>query len=246
MATGGWLVRASEMRRPVSPPAEPGAGRWRRAAAPLALAVALAVWTLLVLVGGPVVHLDVTIRDAVVHATADGRWSAPTHAAREYARVGDPVAAGTVLALVALVLAFLRRDVRPMLHAVAAVVLLVVTVMIPKLLYHRTGPNPADPGNGGTGFYPSGHTTTFLTLYGTALILAAWPLARWRPWAVGAVVAVAAGSYGTALVWCDYHWTSDVVGGWLLGPLILWTVFAAKTTARAIDRLAERVKPPER
>ncbi|WP_148353892.1 phosphatase PAP2 family protein [Actinomadura syzygii] len=237
------------MRRPVAPSAEPGAGRWRRVAAPLALAAALAVWTLLVLVGGPVIHLDVTIRDAVVHATADGGWPTPTRAAREYAEVGDPLAAGTVLALVALVLAFLRRDVRPMLYAVAAVSLLVVTVLIPKLLYHRTGPNPADPGNSGTGFYPSGHTTTFLTLYGTALILAAWPLTRWKLSAIGAVIAVAAGSYGTALVWCNYHWTSDVIGGWLLGPLILWTVFAVKTTARVIDRLAEfteRAKPPKR
>ena len=27
---------------------------------------------------------------------------------------------------------------------------------------------------------------------------------------------------GVALVWCDYHWASDVLAGWALSGLIVW------------------------
>ena len=27
---------------------------------------------------------------------------------------------------------------------------------------------------------------------------------------------------GAALVWCDYHWASDVLAGWALSALIVW------------------------
>jgi membrane-associated phospholipid phosphatase len=27
---------------------------------------------------------------------------------------------------------------------------------------------------------------------------------------------------GAALIWCDYHWTTDVLAGWALSALIVW------------------------
>ncbi|HEU0165404.1 MAG TPA: phosphatase PAP2 family protein, partial [Thermomicrobiales bacterium] len=72
---------------------------------------------------------------------------------------------------------------------------------------------------GGFGF-PSGHTLTSAVLFGGAAFMAMRFL-PWRsralPWIVGVAWVAGAASTGFARIWEGAHWTSDVVGGALLG-----------------------------
>ncbi|MEW2295878.1 phosphatase PAP2 family protein [Streptomyces sp. NPDC006743] len=74
----------------------------------------------------------------------------------------------------------------------------------------------------GTGYFPSGHTSTAVLAYGGAVIvLLPWlgtaPARRLA--AAGGVVLVLAVSYG--LVRRGYHWPLDVVAAWCLGLVLL-------------------------
>ncbi|MTJ84257.1 MAG: phosphatase PAP2 family protein [Telmatospirillum sp.] len=67
-----------------------------------------------------------------------------------------------------------------------------------------------DPFHGGNGWasFPSGHTTVI-----TAPMAVLWfAIPRWRILWTVPVLLVAIGLLG-----CDYHWPSDIVGGWLVG-----------------------------
>ena len=193
----------------------------------------LALLTVNVLAGGPLVGVDRRIR-AAVQAQADSAtwawvgdsWHAP---ARLLAELGNSQIAVPVLALSALFVALRHRSLRPLLAAAAGVALLLVTVIPAKILIARPGPGqpPVVPGH--RGVFPSGHTTTAGVCFALAVLLLAPDLpARTRRAAV-AVMAALCFLIGGALVWCDFHWFTDVVAGWALTALI---VMAALRLAR--------------
>ncbi|MGW0828199.1 phosphatase PAP2 family protein [Streptomyces sp. NPDC002845] len=76
--------------------------------------------------------------------------------------------------------------------------------------------------------FPSGHAMTATVVCGLLL----WLLHRygagrvlWRTALAGAVVSVV--GVGLTRIWLGVHWTSDVVGGWLLGALTVALAVAA-------------------
>jgi membrane-associated phospholipid phosphatase len=75
---------------------------------------------------------------------------------------------------------------------------------------------PVDPD--GTGYsFPSGHAVRTMAA-AAALAVVAWST-RWR-WAVAIVGALVVALTGVAVVYHEWHWLSDVVGGWCLA--IAW------------------------
>lgn len=192
---------------------------------PGALLLILAVLTLNVLVHGPLTGLDVRIRGAVL-ARADSpawRWLAatPHRPALLLTDLGMTTVAVPVLAAVALALAIRRHTIRPVLIALTGVVLLIGTVIPAKIIIARPGPGlPAvDPGQ--LGAFPSGHTSTVCVCFSLAVVmLLAGQPARIRYLAL-AGLALLWLAVGAALVWCDYHWFTDVVAGWALSGLLI-------------------------
>jgi len=185
----------------------------------------LVLLTVNVLAGGPLVGADQRIRAAVqARATAPAwRWLSDSwHApAQLLVGLGSYQVAVPVLAACALVAAARRRTLRPLLAALVGVVLLLVTVTAAKIAVGRTGPGLTTLGSGGLGVFPSGHTTTAaVCLVLAVLLLFPDGLARAKRAAVAAVAVVCL-LVGAALVWCDYHWFTDVVAGWALAVLII-------------------------
>lgn len=135
-------------------------------------------------------------------------------------------------------------------HAATRAGLLTVSVLGLKTLTGRSGPALHSSflnvplgsidrivGGGGGMAFPSGHTTT--TVVCAALILNSlrWPAPmHWRVLAVVTVVALVSAS----LVYLNFHWLTDVVGGWLLGAAVLVVPLPRKarsTGSRAANQI---------
>ena len=215
------MTVSSQGEAPLEPPAAIRSGRPRAAVAAGngGLVLVLVLLTVNVLADGPLVGADRRIRAAVqAPATAPAwRWLSDSwHApAQLLVDLGSYQVAVPVLAACALIAAARRRTLRPLLTALAGVVLLLVTVTAAKIAIGRPGPGLTTLGSGGLGVFPSGHTTTATVCLGLAVLL----LIPSR--AAVAAVAVACLLVGVALVWCDYHWFTDVVAGWALAVLII-------------------------
>ncbi|MFI7576179.1 phosphatase PAP2 family protein [Micromonospora sp. NPDC049497] len=103
-----------------------------------------------------------------------------------------------------------------------------------KLLVGRHRPDLLDPVARAAGFaFPSGHALN-ATLAAGVLVMVFLPYAR-QPvqraalWGAALVLVVLTGFTRVAL---GVHWTSDVVGGWLLGAAVVAATTAAFTTWR--------------
>jgi membrane-associated phospholipid phosphatase len=191
---------------------------------PGGLVLILVVLTVNVLADGPLVGTDQRIRAAVQAraASATWRWLRDSwHApARLIVDCGNYPEAVAVLAACAVVVAARHRTLRPLLAGFAAVVLLLATVIPAKILIGRTGPGLDSVGSGGLGVFPSGHAATAAVCWGVAVMLLLPDLPAWAGRAALAAVAGLCLLVGVALVWCDYHWATDVVAGWALAGLI--------------------------
>ncbi|GCB51883.1 phosphatase PAP2 family protein [Streptomyces sp. NL15-2K] len=93
-------------------------------------------------------------------------------------------------------------------------------------------PDPVDSAHYAA--FPSGHALTATVVCGLLL----WLLHRhgvdrvlWRTAVTVAVVSVV--GVGLTRVWLGVHWTSDVVGGWLLGALVVALAVAVHERQRA-------------
>lgn len=210
------------LREPVpsAPPPQPPVRPGRRALVPLVGAAVFLVLVQQVLTRGPVVTLDVAVRDRVL---AD----LPALVVRLSTAVTvvlSPVHSAAALLAVGAVLAARRRQVLPLLVAVGTVLALAVSVVGLKRAVGRPGPLLSDTGQVVIGYFPSGHTTSALVCAGTVVLLLlprADPRRRTLPYAVSASVA---GLIGTCMVLSSFHWLSDVVGAGALGTLLLWLV----------------------
>ena len=225
-ASGRPSRAAQRLRRSPTTAAAFRAGRWR---SPwwisAGLLLILILLTVDVLTNGPLVAADYHIRAAVQARATSPRWLwlgqgryAPFQLIVD---LGNNQIAIPVLAVCALIAVARRRSLRPLLAAAAAVVLLLATVVPAKILIGRSGPGlgPVPPGH--LGVFPSGHSSTSAVCYGLAVLLLVPVLpARARTPAVAAVAAVCL-LVGLGLVWCDYHWFTDVLAGWALSGIII-------------------------
>jgi membrane-associated phospholipid phosphatase len=193
------------------------------------LLLILAILTVNVLVHGPLTGLDERIRLAVL-ARADSpawRWlsDTPHRPAQLLTDLGMITVAVPVLAAVALALAIRRHTVRPVLIALTGVALLLATVIPAKILIARPGPGLPPVSPGALGVFPSGHTSTACVCLSLAvLMLVAGQPARIRYLALAGLGLLWLG-VGAALVWCDWHWFTDVAASWALSGLIIQLTF---------------------
>jgi membrane-associated phospholipid phosphatase len=228
---------------PEAPAATPrAAGRRSAWLVPGGLLLLLVFLTVNVLANGPLVAVDRHVRSAV-HAQATSaawRWLASGRfaPAQIVTDLGSVKIAGVVLAVCAIAVAVRHRSLRPLLVAAAGGALLAATDIPAKILIGRPGPGFTSLPPGAWGEFPSGHASTAGVCYGlAALLLTAGPQAfsgRGRlpglpqRRAAAAVTVAICFLVGAALVWCDYHWLTDVVAGWTLAALIVWIVWRAQ------------------
>lgn len=193
------------------------------------LLLILAILTVNVLVHGPLIGLDERIRASVL-ARADSpawRWlsGTPHRPAQLLTDLGMTTVAVPVLAAVALALAIRRHTIGPVVIALTGVVLLLGTVIPAKILIARPGPGLPAVASGALGVFPSGHTSTACVCYSLAVLM----LLTGRPARIRYLALAGLGllwlGVGAALVWCDYHWFTDVAAGWALSGLILQLTF---------------------
>ncbi|MFR9777414.1 phosphatase PAP2 family protein [Micromonospora sp. MS34] len=104
-----------------------------------------------------------------------------------------------------------------------------------KLLVGRHRPDLLDPVARAAGYsFPSGHALN-ATLAAGVLLLVFLPYTRrrrwlrWTLWVAAVLLAVVTGLSRIAL---GVHWSSDVVGGWVLGAAVVAATAAAFTTWR--------------
>jgi len=192
---------------------------------PSALALILVVLTVNVVGHGPLLGLDGHIRSAVLGwARAPGwRWlsDTPRAPARLLADLGSLLVAIPVLALAAVAAVAWRHSVRPLITAALGVALLLVTVIPAKIIIGRAGPGLPPVRPGGLGVFPSGHTATACVCFSLAAALLTAGQPAWVRRPVLAGLAVLWLAVGAALVWCDYHWFSDVAASWVLAALLV-------------------------
>ena len=89
-------------------------------------------------------------------------------------------------------------------------------VVLGPVLKEVIGRPSIDP-DGGPDAFPSGHAIRSMAA-ASALAVVAWP-SRWR-WAAALVGAFVVVMIGIAVVYHEWHWTSDVLGAWAF--VIAW------------------------
>jgi membrane-associated phospholipid phosphatase len=216
-------MNESRVAPAAAPPAASRRARWLVLAGLLLLVLALL--TVNVRTNGPLIAVDRGIRGAV-RAQADSaawrwagdRWYSP---ARLLVELGNNQAAVPVLAVCAAVAACWRRSPRPLIAAAIGVVLLLGTVIPAKILIARAGPGLPPVRPGAMGVFPSGHAATSSVCLGLAALLVAAGLPALARHAVLVATAALCFLVGAALIWCDFHWFTDVVAGWALSGLII-------------------------
>lgn len=191
--------------------------RWGRIGG---LLPAFAVVTWQVVTVGWLVAVDHGVRRWVLGAAATPVGRAVTPAAHVLADLANWQVAVPVLAVAAGLVAIRRRSVRPVLVAAVSGGVALAAVSWLKDVLGRPGPF-TPTGSPGYGFYPSGHTVTALVCFGCAAFLVGGLLSRFVARLAVTATTVLCALIGAALVWCDYHWLSDVLGGAAFGGLVL-------------------------
>ena len=138
------------------------------------------------------------------------------------------------------IMSWFRNTAEPAVSGLTGAGLLLLSVATLKAVVGRMGPS-GEAVEVLSGAWPSGHTATATVVYGLiALRLHVSSAGTRRNWVralVGLPVLIA-----LALVYCDFHWLSDVVGGFVLGVLVLLATYALTRAPRA----RESGPPPAR
>lgn len=218
---------------PASAPAgtprhEPAARRLGRALLSLpGLVVAFAVITALAM--EPLHHVDLALQARWVHQVLPG-WG---HFFQAYL---DPIAGQSVdapiLVLVALLVARRHGTWRPLLVAAAAEGAFYAIVGLMKIAFAR----PAPVRGGGVFFhgglwrqgwegisFPSGHTAESVLIYGAIVYLLATysGVSRCTARVLTGLVVVVALNAAFVSFFLGWHWTTDLVAGWIAGAIAL-------------------------
>ncbi|WP_319461576.1 phosphatase PAP2 family protein [Micromonospora sp. RTP1Z1] len=203
------------------------------AAAAFLVLVPFALLALLVLAAWPPLYrLDASVTDALHgYAVAHPAW------VRLMSLWTDVFAPGPLRAATAVVVGWLlfRRARRLALWVVTTMVVGGLLGALLKLLVGRHRPDLLDPVARAAGFsFPSGHALN-ATLTAGVLLLVFLPFTRgrrplrWALWVAAILLAVVTGVSRIAL---GVHFTSDVLGGWLLGVAVVAATAAAFRTWR--------------
>ncbi|WP_431041116.1 phosphatase PAP2 family protein [Streptomyces sp. P1-3] len=148
-------------------------------------------------------------------------------------RVWDPMTMRALLAVAVCWLAW-RREWRLAFWVVLTSALGTVLQWTVKATVRRERPRWPDPVDSGNYFaFPSGHAVTATVSCGLVLWLLARHGVRTRWLAPAAAVAtVSVLGVGFTRVYLGVHWTSDVLGGWLLGAALVAAAVATYEPAR--------------
>ncbi len=182
---------------------------------------------------GPVVTLDVRVRDHLQSWAKDPSMNWTFHPGRAMADLGNQSISLSVLLVVTALAIRAAHSWRPALVTLGALAAL-ATVIPLKLWIDRPGPSQTALGDAALGFFPSGHTADALLCYGTsALLLCAFVLPddprapqRRRTITAAASLLVAATIFG--LLWSNFHWLSDAAGS------LCWSGAALAVLHRAV------------
>ncbi|MEU9046457.1 MULTISPECIES: phosphatase PAP2 family protein [unclassified Kitasatospora] len=200
-------------------------------AVPVVAAVVLLAVSWQVAVDGPLLGLDRWIRRAVHTARHDVPNALLDHLGHALSDLGSSVPAIPVLLLAGALAAWRCRRAGaagrwwlPLPVAVLTAGLIPLLVVPAKAAFARPGPlgDPLTPGQ--WGWYPSGHTATAAISYGVAALLLARVSGPRAARGLAAGAALLALGVGAGLVWSDFHWLLDVVAGWCLAVLVVWSL----------------------
>jgi undecaprenyl-diphosphatase len=98
-----------------------------------------------------------------------------------------------------------------------------LTLGVKHVLTRHRPPSGLVVGPVDTGFsFPSGHTLFSTVFAGMVVVLLVWPTAsRLRRTVAVAVASLASLAVGATRVYLGYHWTTDVIAGWVLGVAVI-------------------------
>ncbi|HET7432756.1 MAG TPA: phosphatase PAP2 family protein [Nocardioides sp.] len=156
--------------------------------------------------------VDESVNDWAAAHRVDALWNA----AKTVFDVATPETALPITLAIGVLVAWRRRRVWIAVDAAVRVGLVVASVLVLKPVLAIPGPTRNSLGGHG-GSFPSGHTTSTLVCVALLLAWAGWPRSATGRAAVNAVVLAVVG--GT-VIYLQYHYLSDVVGGVVLGLLI--------------------------
>jgi membrane-associated phospholipid phosphatase len=211
-------------------------GRWTRPLVIASFAIFVLLTVSVLVAAGPVLAIDKAL------AAWPGLYTKNSAVAKLLAVVGQRAYSAPVLIVVAAVLSWRRRIIRPM--TLALIGLLALNVIVGAMKYAIARPSPRTgvwlPFTGGTDF-PSGHTSNAVLTWG----LVAWLLLAFgrkvptipRQWFGYGLVAAASVTVGIASLYLRTHWISDIVAGWAVGFLILVGVARLQNDDSWRDRL---------
>lgn len=195
---------------------------------PLALVLALVSWQ--VAVAGPLLGLDRWVRHRVGDLRETLHSGLLDWLGHLFSDLGSTVPAIPVLLGAGALAAWrsrragLRRWWLPLLLAPCAALLIPLLVVPAKAYFARGGPLGQPVGPGAWGWYPSGHTTTACVSYGVGALLLGRTLSGPARRVLHASTVLLGLGVGLGLIWCVYHWFLDVLAGWCLSALVLWTL----------------------
>ena len=166
-----------------------------------------------------------------------------TFAAEVVSTVGSEVAVGLLTVVALAWLWFARRDrTSALLFGATMAVAAALTLGVKHVLGRHRPPAAFVVGPVDTGYsFPSGHTVFSTVFLGLVAMLVVWPRVG-RTGRVGAVVAAVFGSVamGMSRIYLGYHWTTDVIAGWVMAVAVLALAVAVSATFRARPGLLER------